>query len=476
MDEPGARYSPPFPMIAPQDPLLSGHNVHPATDREAMLQAVGAETVEDLFSQIPASIRLQRQLDLPGPMPEWMLERKMRGLAAQNATTLTHLSFLGGGVYEHHVPAVSDAVAGRGEYLTAYTPYQPEMSQGLLRYLLDFQIVLGRLLGRHAVNCSVYDGATALAEAAWMACCQTGRERVLVSEGVWPEYRQVLQTYMNGRGVEVLEVPLEERTGRTDLLKLEQTLGETSPATFIVQTPNQLGVIEELTPLIEASHAANSLCNVSVNPLLIGLTKSPGELGADIVTCEAQSLGLPMHAGGPYLGVVATREDFKHLLPGRIVGVCDDIKGEEALALVSEEREQHVSRDKATSHICSNQAWLALKVVIHLAWLGENGFQRLAELCAKKARYFRNKLLQIPRVRPAVEGEFFHEFAIDLPVPAGEVLEKLEEKGIFGGIQLRNERQAHPEPRRLLIAVTETKSKADLDRAATAFRAAISSV
>lgn len=462
-------------MIAPQDPLLTGHNVHPAPDREAMLQAVGAASIEDLFAQIPPSIRLNRPLDLPGPLPEWMLERKLRGLAAQNATTLSHLSFLGGGVYEHHVPAVSDALASRGEYLTAYTPYQPEMSQGLLRYLLDFQIVLGRLLGRTAVNCSVYDGATALAEAAWMACCQTESNRVLVSEGIWPEYRQVLDTYMYGRGVEVIEIPLEQGTGRTDIVRLEKALTAT-PATFIVQTPNQLGVIEELTPLVEATHAAGALCNVSVNPLLIGLTKSPGELGADIVTCEAQPLGLPMHAGGPYLGVVATRDDLKHLLPGRIVGVCDDIKGEEALALVSEEREQHVSRDKATSHICSNQAWLALKVVIYLAWLGESGFQHLAELCAKKARYFRSKLLEIPRVRPAVEGEFFHEFAIDLPVSAAEVLEKLEEKGIFGGIPLRIAEQPHPEPRRLLLAVTETKSKADLDRAATAFRAAISSV
>ena len=456
-----------------QEPLLTGHNVHSAAERQAMLESIGASSIDDLFAQIPDSIRLQRPLQLPGPLSEWELERKMRGLAARNETTRTTLSFLGGGAYEHHLPAVLDALADRGEFLTAYTPYQPEMSQGLLRYLLDFQTMLGRLLGRKAVNCSVYDGATALAEAAWMACCHQNRNRIVVSEALWPDYLQVLETYMPGRGVEVVKVPLDPDTGQIDLARAAKELAIAPSAAFIVQTPNALGVIEPLADAIALAHEHGALANVSVNALLIGLTKSPGQLDADIVTCEAQPLGLPLNGGGPYLGVVATREEMNHLLPGRIVGVCDDIKGEEALALISEEREQHVSRDKATSHICSNQAWLALKVVIYLGWLGENGLHRLAELCAKKARYLRNKLLEIPGVTPAASGEFFHEFALDLPVPAAEVLKTLQNKGIFGGIDLTD--WPGGSSQRILIAVTETKNRADLDLAAASFRAAIES-
>jgi len=455
----------------PNDLLLSGYNVHPETDRDAMLHAIGAESIEDLFSQIPDSIRLKRRLNLPGPMAEWVLEKRFRSLAAKNATVLSHLSFLGGGAYEHHLPAVIDAIANRGEYLTAYTPYQPEMSQGLLRFLYDFQLMFARLLGRRAVNCSVYDGATAMAEPAWMACCHKGRRRLVVSDGIWPDYLEVLATYMDGRGVEVVRVPLDPQSGKTNLEAARQAVAAAPTAALIVQTPNALGVIESLPELVAVAHDADALSNVSVHPLLMGLAKSPGECGADIVTCEAQPLGLPLNAGGPYLGVVATREELRHLLPGRIVGVCDDIKGEEALALISEEREQHVSRDQATSHICSNQAWLALKVSIYLALLGENGFQRLATLCARKARYLRNQLLAIPGVRPAVDGEFLHEFAIDLPVNAPAVLAHLEEEGIFGGIDwgVWTGRGGN----RILIAVTETKSRADLDRAAAAFARAV---
>ncbi len=460
-------------MTALHDPLLTGHNVHSATERGAMLEAIGAETIEALFSQIPSSIRLQRPLRLAGPFSEFALERHLRALAAKNATTLTHMSFLGGGAYEHHLPAVVDAIANRGEFLTAYTPYQPEMSQGLLRYLHDFQVLLGRLLGRKAVNCSVYDGATALAEAAWMACCHKNRRRILVSAGVWPDTLEVLQTYVPGREVEVVMVPLDPISGRTDIQAAAAALAEAPSAALLIQTPNRLGVIEPLPQAIAAAHDADALANVSVHPLLMGLTRSPGECDADIVTCEAQSLGLPLNAGGPYLGVVATRESLQSLLPGRIVGVCDDIKGEEALALISEEREQHVSRDKATSHICSNQAWLALKASIYLAWLGETGLQRLAALCARKARYLREKLLAIPGVRPAVTGEFLNEFAIDLPVSAPAVLQKLEAKGIFGGLNLGE--WTGEGGNRLLIAVTETKPKEDLDRAAAAFRAVIQS-
>jgi len=452
-------------MIATTDTLLSGHNVHPLADREAMLAAVGAETMEDLFSQIPNEIRLHRPLQIQGPLPEWELERKLRGLAAKNASTLTHLSFLGGGGYEQQKPAVTDALSLRGEYLTAYTPYQPEMSQGLLRYLHDFQKVLARLLGLSEVNCSVYDGATALAESAWMTCCAKDRPAIVVVGELWPDYLGVLETYMTGRGVKIHHVAADPGTGATDPAALAALLDIEKVAGVLVQSPNANGVFENIAAFAEVAHQHDALLVAAGDPLAIGLVKSPGACGADIAACEAQSLGLPLNAGGPYLGVVATKPEFKGLLPGRIVGVCDDIKGEEALALISEEREQHVSRDKATSHICSNQAWMALKVLIYLSWLGENGVTRLAALCAQKARYLRGKLCEITGVRPAVSGEFFHEFLLELPVPARPVLKHLEGAGIFGGVPIGENR--------LLISVTETKSRAMLDQTAAAFANAI---
>jgi glycine dehydrogenase subunit 1 len=439
--------------------------VHTATDRVAMLEAIGAASLDELFAAIPAAVRLDRPLELAGPLAEWELERHMRALASANATTLTHMSFLGGGAYEHHVPAVVDAIASRGEFLTAYTPYQPEMSQGLLRILHDFQILMGRVLGLPAVNCSVYDGATAVAEAAWMACSATGRRTVVVTGAVWRDVDNVLATYMEGRGVVVRHVRPDATTGRVDPEAVEPALASDDVAAVIVQSPNALGVFEDVPALAAVAHRHGCLLVASGDPLACGLVASPGACGADIAACEAQSLGLPLSAGGPYLGVIATTHERAGLLPGRVVGVCQDIRGDEALALVAEEREQHVSRDRATSHICSNQAWLALRVAIHLAWLGEHGFTRLAALCATKARAFRDRLCAIPGVAPAVTGEFFHEFLLHMPVPVGPLVARLRERGVFAGLPLEGDR--------LLVSVTETKSQAMLDRAAEAFEACI---
>ncbi len=432
-----------------------------------MLEAIGLNTIEDLFSNIPASIRLDRPLKIPGPFSEWELERQFRELADSNATTSTHLSFLGGGAYEHYIPSVIPAIINRGEFITAYTPYQPEMSQGLLRVLHDFQVLVGQLLGLPAVNCSVYDGATAMAEMAWMACIIKDKRRVAVADSIWPDYRTVLGTYLKGRGVEIVEVPSDAESGAVNLTALEETLAGAGAAAFIFQTPNRFGVIESVTRISSLVHEHDGLVNVNVNPLLMGVTRSPGECGADIVCAEAQPLGIPLSAGGPYLGAVATHEDYAKYLPGRIVGVLDDIKGEPALALISEEREQHVSRDKATSHICSNQALLALRVVIYLSTLGEMGLQKIAKLCTAKAHAFAEQLTKIPGVHLAKTGAYFHEFLLELPCEADSLLALLQQEKIFGGIDYHRFDPSVQD--QVLVAVSELHSKTDLDRAADAF-------
>ncbi|MGA0000380.1 MAG: aminomethyl-transferring glycine dehydrogenase subunit GcvPA [Steroidobacteraceae bacterium] len=450
---------------------MLGYNVHTAEERAALLAAVGVESTEDLFSQIPESIRLRRPLAVPGPLSEWELERHFEALAAANATTRSHLSFLGGGAYDHYIPAVVPALAGRGEFLTAYTPYQPEMSQGLLRVLHDFQVLMGRLLGLPAVNCSVYDGATAMAEMAWMACLIKDRRRVGVAASIWPDYRRVLETYLRGREVSLVELPADAGTGQLDHAAVERILATQPCAALIFQTPNRFGVLESVTRNCNQAHAAGALANVNVNPLLLGVARSPGECGADIVCAEAQPLGIPLSAGGPYLGAVATHTEYAGSLPGRIVGELPDIKGEPALALIAEEREQHVSRDRATSHICSNQALLALRVVIHLSTLGEQGFREVARLSTAKAHALARKLTSIPGVSRVHDGPFFNEFLLRLPCPARELLQHLESRGILGGIDYS--RFDPTVDNQLLVAVTERHSKADLDRMVAAVHTAL---
>jgi glycine dehydrogenase subunit 1 len=449
------------------DPILTGYNVHPPADRHEMLKMMGMTSIEDLFSQIPSSIRFPRPLNLPAPMTEWDLQKRLRKLAGSNENTLTRLSFLGAGAYEHYIPAVVPALACRGEYLTAYTPYQPEMSQGSLRVLHDFQTIMGRLLGLPKVNSSVYDGATALAEAAWMCCSIKGIRHLAVAESIWPEWRTVLETYLKGRGVTLAWTPSDAASGEISILALDTALREQPCAGFICQTPNRFGVIEPVRKAIDVCHRQGALAQVSCNPILAGCLQSPGEQGADIVSCDAQPLGLALNAGGPYLGVIATRDEYQKFLPGRIVGDCVDLKNEPALALIMEAREQHVSRDKATSHICSNQALLALRATIYLSLLGETGFREVARLCAQKAHYFCEKLLAIPGVRLAKSGRFFHEFLLEIPADVPTLLARLRDRKIFGGVDFSAIDAAYR--RHILVAVTEIKTRAELDFAAGAF-------
>jgi glycine dehydrogenase subunit 1 len=448
-----------------------GYNVHTGSNRQAMLEVMGLHSIEQLFADVPASVRLRRELDLPPALAEWELMRDVRAMAARNQTVHTHASFLGGGAYEHYIPSVVDAIVSRGEFLTAYTPYQPEMSQGLLQALFEFQTLVGRLLGQDCVNCSVYDGATALAESCWMMCSASGKRRVVVTQALWPEYREVLDTYLTPRGVAVDYVAADAQTGLIDTDAVAALVAKADVAGVVLQSPNAWGVIEDVASIAEVCRQNRTLLAVCVNPLLCGWLESPGKLGADIVVCEGQPLGLPLAAGGPYIGIIACAKPLERYLPGRLVGRVHDLNGKLGYALVKEDREQHVARDKATSHICSNQALNAIRVAIHLACLGESNFMRIAQVNAALAAQLRELLTALPGVKLLRSGVHFNEFAIELPVPAAVFCARMRSQGFFAGVPVSAALAGHD--RGLLVAVTETKTLADLQAYAKQARACL---
>lgn len=426
-----------------------------------MLEAMGLSSVDQLFEDIPSQVRLQRDLKLPAPLAEWELHRDVRAMAALNLGTASQTCFLGAGAYDHYIPAVVDAIASRGEFLTAYTPYQPEMSQGLLQALFEFQTLVGRLLGRECVNCSVYDGATALAEACWMMCSSSGRRRVLVSQVLFSEYGEVLQTYLEPRGVTLNYIAADAVTGLTGAAEAGSMLAAGDVAGVVLQTPNAFGVIEDVSAMAAQCKQHGALLSVSVNPLLCGWLQSPGELGADIVTCEGQPMGLPLSSGGPYVGIISCGKPLERFLPGRLVGRVHDLNGKLGYALVKEDREQHVARDKATSHICSNQALNAIRVVIYLACLGEANFMRLAQANVEAATSLRELLTALPGIKMMRSGAHFNEIAIELPISALQFCERMSRHDVLAGVPIPQNLAGHD--RGLLVAVTETRSAADLD-------------
>lgn len=448
-----------------------GYNTHRESDRAEMLQVLGMRSIDDLFKNIPKKVRLDRDLDLPMPLSEWELENHMRTLASKNETVLTVDSYLGGGAYQHYIPAVCDAIVNRGEFLTAYTPYQPEMSQGLLQALFEFQQLISKLFALPAVHSSVYDGAIALAESAWMMCGATKRKKIIVSTTVWAEWQEVIRTYMKGRNVEIALVDYDKKTGKCDTQKLKTSLKKGDIAGILLQSPNALGVIEDIQEVVALAHKYGSLLSVSTNPISLGVLEAPGKLGADIASCEAQPLGIPLQGGGPYLGVIGSTKELEQFLPGRIVGELKDIKGARAYALVKEEREQHMAREEATSHICSNQALLTIRAACYLACVGEEGFKHIAQLNFAKAHYLAEKLCAIPGVRLVTQGEFFNEFTLHLPSPVENFIEKMHKKNIFVGITSKTMDADNC----ITIAVTEVKSKKQLDHMAKVFAATLTS-
>jgi len=428
------------------------------TERGKQLKALGLKEAKALFTELlPPTIQLVESLDLPDAQPERTVDHLLKHLAASNEAAGL-LCFAGGGAYDHYVPAAVEELVHRSEFYTSYTQYQAEVSQGFLQALFEYQTLLCRLTGMEIANSSLYDGASALAEAVIMALRLTGRQKILVPAALNPLYRKVLQTYLGGLGVELVDLPADS-SGQLDLGVLKARAAD-DIAAVVVQTPNWWGVLEELAPISEAAHKVGALLIVVVNPISLALLKPPGEYDADIVVGEGQPLGLPLGFGGPYLGLFACKYKFLRQVPGRLVGKTQDAKGRTAYCLTLQTREQHIRRDKATSNICSNQALCALQAGAYLTLLGKAGLEEVALASLVNAHKLQEALLALDGVERVFSGPFFNEFTLSLPLEATTFLKEMYEEGIIAGLAPG---QFDDYPNNwLLVAVTEKRTEAEL--------------
>ncbi len=430
-------------------------------DRQAMLEAIGASSIEELFDMIPSSLRLTDDLDIPPGLSELELCEHMQSLAQKNTSAAECVCFLGGGSYDHFIPAVVDAIASRGEFATAYTPYQAEASQGSLQAFFEYQTLFTRLTGMDVSNASLYDGGSAATEAVLMSIRATGRHgRVVTAESVHPEYREILATNLKNLDVDLITVPTPQGTIAPDEMAAAVTR---DTACVLVQHPNFFGCLEEVEQLVAVAHDCGALLVVSVDPLSLGLLKRPGDYGADIVVAEGQSLGNPMSFGGPYLGMMACREQFVRRLPGRIVGQTVDRRGKRCWVLTLQTREQHIRRDKATSNICTNQGLLALRATVYLALLGPMGLREVSQLCLHKARYAADQITSSGRFTLALDRPTFKEFVVrDTAGKVEEALADAAQNGILAGIPLARWYPGLKDC--FLVAVTEKRSRRQMDQ------------
>jgi glycine dehydrogenase subunit 1 len=442
------------------------YTLNTPADRQAMLQAVGVDSFDDLLTAIPPNVRLRRPLDLPPALAEQELTRLLQRLAARNANADTHACFLGGGAYDHFIPAVVDAIAGRGEFYTAYTPYQAEASQGTLQVGFEYQTMVCQLTGLDVANASLYDGGSAAAEAVLMAVNVTGRTgSVVVAESVHPEYRRTLATYLKDLGIKIVTVPAPG--GFLDPADLAKYVDEQT-ACVLVQHPNFFGSLEDVDAIGRAAKAKGALFVVSFDPISVGLLKRPGDYGADIAIAEGQCLGNYLMYGGPYLGILACRSEFVRKIPGRLVGQTTDRHGNRCWVLTLQTREQHIRREKATSNICTNQGLLALRATVYLATLGPQGLKETAELCARKAHYAADQLTKIPGVKLAFDRPFFKEFTVLVPGDVTALLAGLVDDGYLAGLPLGRYYPSLGDC--LSLAVTEKRTKTEIDGLVAAFQ------
>ncbi len=434
---------------------------HTPEDIAAMLDKVGVESLDALFSTVPDECRRKSPMKLPEPLTEWELDRKMAKLSATLAVSPEYKVYAGAGSYEHYIPASASYLLGRGEFVTSYTPYQPEMSQGTLQAIYEYQTLTARLLGMEVANASMYDGASALAEALLMALRITKKRKVAVSKAIHPNYRRVVKTYFLPTEFEIIELPYLTEIGVTDFSGLNDIAKDGDLAAVAVQTPNFFGVIENLAAIEENVHQAQALLvTCASEPLAYGLYKNPGTQGADIACSEGQSLGVPRSFGGPALGMFASKMVHVRNMPGRLVGKTVDIEGRRGFVLTLATREQHIRREKATSNICTNHSLCALASAIYMASLGGSGIRELARLNFDKTEYLKRQLKK-SGVKIAFEGPTFNEFTAQFPSGFQSVYEKLLAKKIVAGIPLSvyyPELQDH-----CLLCVTETKTREDLD-------------
>ncbi|MED4581577.1 aminomethyl-transferring glycine dehydrogenase subunit GcvPA [Brevibacillus choshinensis] len=430
-------------------------------DKREMLATLGISSVEELFADIPEEVRFKGAIQIPEALSEPELVKYFTGLANKNVNFSTHVNFLGAGVYQHYTPSTVNHMLLRGEFFTAYTPYQPEISQGELQAIFEFQTMVCELTGMEVANSSMYDGATSLAEAAMMAAGHTGKKRVIVSRAVHPEARGVLKTYAYGQNVELVEVGINSE-GVTDTQALEALINDNTAA-VIVQYPNFFGNVEDLSVVESIAHGNGALLITSSNPLGLGVLEAPGKLGADIVVGDMQPFGIPASFGGPHCGYFATTTKLMRKMPGRIVGQTKDENGKRGFVLTLQAREQHIRREKATSNICSNQALLALAAAITMTALGKQGVQEMAMMNLQKAHYAK-QALQAKGLEVVFTSPFFNEFAVKLSQPVADVNKKLLGTGIIGGYDLGLE---YPEfAGHMLLAVTELRTKEEIDQLA----------
>ena len=429
-------------------------------ERADMLEQIGVASIENLFDSVPKHLRLRDHLNIPAAMSELELLNRFTTMGGQNRGAQT-ISFLGGGAYSHYVPTIVDHLISRSEFFTAYTPYQPEISQGTLQSIFEFQTLVCQLTGMDIANASMYDGSTAMAEAVLMAERVTKRSKVIVSNAIHPQYLDVAHTYVQHAGIDLQHAAFDEATGQTSAAKFDAIDGHT--AAIVVQSPNFFGCIEDLQALSGAAHAHGALLVVAITEAMsLGVLRSPGACGADIVVAEGQSFGVPLSFGGPYVGLFATRDKYARQIPGRLVGEAYDQNGRRGFVLTLATREQHIRREKATSNICTNEGLIALAATIYLETMGRRGVQGAAHQCAQKAHYAARGIAKLEGFSLPFPAPFFNEFVVRAPLAAAPLLEELaQEKGIAGGIALS--RFDSNRPNDFLVCVTETNTRAQID-------------
>jgi glycine dehydrogenase subunit 1 len=446
---------------------------HTDDDVRAMLDFLGMDTMEDLFAHIPPAVRLAGALALPDGLSEPDVAALFAGYSQANVARATSMTcFAGAGAYDHEVPAVVKALAGRSEFVTAYTPYQPEVAQGVLQAIFEYQTLVSRLSGLPIPNASLYDAATALVEALNMAGGATGREKMLVSAGVHPHWREVARTFARGTGHEIVEVPL--RDGRTDWARVDAT----GAAAVVAAYPNYLGVLEDLADAKALAVAEGALFVVGADPVAASVLKTAGQWGADVFVGEGQAFGTPLSFGGPYLGLFACTETQVRRLPGRIVGETVDSSGRRAFVTTLRAREQDIRREKATSNVCTNQTLMAVTAAVQLGWLGTQGLREVALRCAQGAHYLFAELRGVDGIEPVTTQPFFREFALRLTRPADEVLARMAEAGVLAGVSVGtlsegSDPSVDDADDVLLVTVTERRTREEIDHYVTAMREAL---
>ena len=438
---------------------------HTDLQRAGMLARLGAASIRDLFAQqIPEGLLLDESLPLPSGASEIELRRHFQDLCSRNRPAGSVACFLGAGIYDHYVPSVVPTIILRGEFHTAYTPYQPEMSQGTLQAIFEFQTMIAGFTGMDVANASMYDGATALAEAVILACGATNRDEVLLA-GVHPAWERVIRTYVEGLRIRVRVAPMPD--GCVDRSWLVDALGKDTGA-IAVQNPTFFGTLEDLQELGRLAHTQGALLVTAANPMTLGLLASPGSQGADVVVGEGQPLGLGMNLGGPLLGIFAARKQFLRQVPGRLVSQTTDREGRTGYVLTLQTREQHIRRERATSNICTNQGLMMLAATVYLGFMGRHGLGEVARQCLQKAHYAADRLATLPGYRLRFAAPFFHEFVLQCPGDAAEIAERLRDRGILAGLPLGKE---YPDLADcLLIAVTEKRTRAEIDSLASVLR------